>query len=77
MVYNRTGFLVVAYVRENGKEFIFLIYLYKNHQEDSNVHRMRTKFSMLLFFSPFLMKMQNPKDALFRDHLKCALQNVI
>lgn len=23
------------------------------------------------------MKMQNPKDALFRDHLKCALQNVI
>lgn len=21
--------------------------------------------------------MQNPKDALFRDHLKCALQNVI
>lgn len=27
--------------------------------------------------SPFLIKMQKPKDALFRDHLECTLQNVI
>ena len=34
-------------------------------------------FYVTFFFSPFLMKMQNPKNALFRDHLKCAFQNVI
>ena len=50
MVYNWTGFLVVACVRENGKEFIFLIYLYKNHQEDSNCVQNENQIFYVTFF---------------------------